>query len=116
MRIELLYYPECPSHERVLELLRDALALEGIDAPIEVIRIDTQQQAERYRFVGSPTIRIDGREVQPQPHLPYRLTCRAFLHEDGRLSPLPSLATLRAALRNTHPEGGDEDGNRSIGV
>ena len=37
MRIELLYYPECPSHERVLELLRDALALEGIDAPIEVI-------------------------------------------------------------------------------
>jgi len=116
MRIELLYYPECPSHERALELLRDALALEGIDAPIEVIRIDTQQQAEQYQFVGSPTIRIDGREVQPQPHLPYRLTCRAFLHEDGRLSPLPSLQTLRAALRNTFPEGGDEDGNRSIGV
>jgi hypothetical protein len=116
MRIELLYYPECPSHERVLELLRDALALEGIDAPIEVIRIDTQQQAEQYQFVGSPTIRIDGREVQPQPHLPYRLTCRAFLHEDGRLSPLPSLQTLRAALRNTFPEGGDGYGNRSIGV
>ena len=116
MRIELLYYPECPSHERVLELLRDALALEGIDAPIEVIRIDTQQQAEQYQFVGSPTIRIDGREVQPQPHLPYRLTCRAFQHEDGRLSPLPSLQTLRAALRNTVPEGGDGYGNRSIGV
>ncbi len=32
MRIELLYYPECPSHERALELLRDALALEGITA------------------------------------------------------------------------------------
>jgi len=116
MRIELLYYPECPSHERALELLRDALALEGINAPIEVIRIDTQQQAEQYRFVGSPTIRIDGREVQPQPHLPYRLTCRAFQHEDGRLLPLPSLQTLRAALRNPSTEGGDEDGNRSIGV
>jgi len=116
MRIELLYYPECPSHARALELIRDALALEGIDAPIEVIRIDTQQEAEQYRFVGSPTIRIDGREVQPQPHLPYRLTCRAFLHEDGRLSPLPSLATLRAALRNTSPYGGDGHGDRSIGV
>jgi hypothetical protein len=81
-----------------------------------VIRIDTQQEAEQDRFVGSPPIRIDGREVQPQPHLPYRLTCRAFLHEDGRLSPLPSLQTLRAALRNTFPEGGDGYGNRSIGV
>ena len=116
MRIELLYYPECPSHERVLELLRDALALEGIRADIEVIRIDTQEQAEQYRFVGSPTIRIDGREIQPQPHLPYRLTCRTFLHEDGRLSPLPSLMTLRAALRNPSTEGGDGYGNRSIGV
>jgi hypothetical protein len=116
MRIELLYYPECPSHERALELIRDALTLEGITADIEVIRIDTQEQAEQYQFVGSPTIRIDGREVQPQPHLPYRLTCRAFQHEDGRLSPLPSLMTLRAALRNPSTEGGDGYGNRSIGV
>jgi hypothetical protein len=116
MRIELLYYPECPSHERALELIRDALTLEGITADIEVVRIDTQEQAEQYQFVGSPTIRIDGREVQPQPHLPYRLTCRAFQHEDGRLSPLPSLMTLRAALRNPSTEGGDGYGNRSIGV
>jgi hypothetical protein len=116
MRIELLYYPECPSHERALELIRDALTLEGITADIEVIRIDTQEQAEQYQFVGSPTIRIDGREIQPQPHLPYRLTCRAFQHEDGRLSPLPSLMTLRAALRNPSTEGGDGYGNRSIGV
>jgi hypothetical protein len=39
MRIELLYYPECPSHERALELIRDALALEGIHADIQLIRI-----------------------------------------------------------------------------
>lgn len=116
MRIELLYNPECPSHERALALIRDALQAEGIHANIEAIRIDTQQQAEQHRFVGSPTIRIDGREVQPQPHLPYRLTCRTFQHEDGRLSPLPSLQTLRAALRNTTTEGGEDDGDRSFGI
>ncbi|MCS6918978.1 MAG: thioredoxin family protein [Fimbriimonadales bacterium] len=104
MRIELLYYPECPSHERALELIHEALACEGITAEVEVVRIDTQAQAEAYRFVGSPTIRIDGRELQPQPQLPYRLTCRAFLHEDGRLSPLPSLSMLREAIR--YSEGG----------
>lgn len=104
MRIELLYYPECPSHERALELIHEALAQEGATAEVEVIRIDTQEQAEQRRFIGSPTIRIDGRELQPQPHLPYRLTCRAFLHEDGRLSPLPSLSMLREAIRRS--EGG----------
>lgn len=116
MRIELLYYPECPSHGRALEMIHDALQSEGLHAEIEVIRIDTPQQAEQHRFIGSPTIRIDGHEVQPQPHLPYRLTCRTFQHEDGRLSPLPSLQTLRAALRNTTTEGGEEDGDRSIGI
>ncbi|GIV10331.1 MAG: hypothetical protein KatS3mg019_2422 [Fimbriimonadales bacterium] len=104
MRIELLYYPECPSHERALELIHEALASEGVSAEVEVNRIDTQAQAEQHRFIGSPTIRIDGRELQPQPHLPYRLTCRTFQHEDGRLSPLPSLTMLREAIRNA--EGG----------
>lgn len=104
MRIELLYYPECPSHARALELIYEALAQEGVTAEVTVIRIETQEQAEQHRFVGSPTIRIDGRELQPQPHLPYRLTCRAFLHEDGRLSPVPSLRMLREAIRTT--EGG----------
>ncbi|OYT73318.1 MAG: hypothetical protein CFK49_04620 [Armatimonadetes bacterium JP3_11] len=104
MRIELLYYPECPSHERALELIREALASEGVSAEVNVVRIDTQEQAETHRFIGSPTIRVNGRELQPQPHLPYRLTCRTFQHEDGRLSPLPSLTMLREAIRNT--EGG----------
>lgn len=105
MRIELLYYPECPSHERALELLHEALQQEGLDAEIAVIRIDTQEQAEAYHFIGSPTFRINGVEVQPQPHLPYRLTCRTFIHEDGHLSPLPSLATLRQALRQSQAGG-----------
>jgi len=104
MRIELLYYPECPSHERALELIHEALAQEGATAEVWVIRIDTQEQADAHRFIGSPTIRINGRELQPQPHLPYRLTCRAFQHEDGRLSPLPSLSMLREAIRRS--EGG----------
>lgn len=101
MRIELLYYPECPSHERALELIQQVLAEEGQHAEIEVIRIDTQEQAQAHRFIGSPTIRINGHEIQPQPNLPYRLTCRTFVHEDGRLSPLPSLATIKQAIRQT---------------
>ena len=107
MRIELLYYPECPSHERALELIQQALREEGQQAEIDIVRIDTQEQADADRFIGSPTIRINGRELQPQPNLPYRLTCRTFIHEDGRLSPLPSLTMLREAIRQA-ASGGDD--------
>lgn len=107
MRIELLYYPECPSHERALELIQQALRDEGQQAEINIIRIETQEQADAYHFIGSPTIRINGRELQPQPNLPYRLTCRTFVHEDGRLSPVPSLTMLREAIRQA-TSGGDD--------
>lgn len=107
MRIELLYYPECPSHERALELIQQALRDEGLQAEINIIRIETQEQADAYHFIGSPTIRINGRELQPQPNLPYRLTCRTFVHENGRLSPVPSLTMLREAIRQA-TSGGDD--------
>lgn len=106
MRVQLLYYLECPSHERALELIQQALAEEGRHAEIEIIRIDTQEQAQAHQFIGSPTIRINGVEIQPQPDLPYRLTCRTFIHEDGRLSPLPSLTMLKEAIRQS-TQGGD---------
>jgi len=104
MRVQLFYYPDCPSHERALELVRDALAAEGVDADVEVIRIETEEEAERHRFIGSPTIRINGVEVDPQPHLPYRLTCRTFRQEDGRLSPLPSPIMLREVIHQVTQE------------
>lgn len=104
MRVQLLYYPDCPSHERALELVREALQEEGVQAEVEVIRIETEEEAERYRFIGSPTIRFNEVEVDPAPHLPYRLTCRTFRHEDGRLSPVPSLTTLRETIRHALEE------------
>ena len=100
MDIELLYYEECPSHEKALERLRSALDEEGLDAPVRVVEVETDDQAEGLRFVGSPTIRIDRRDIeQPQPGPPYRLACRAYILEDGRISPLPSHAMVRRALR-----------------
>ncbi|GIV19097.1 MAG: hypothetical protein KatS3mg023_0848 [Armatimonadota bacterium] len=104
MKVQLLYFPDCPSHERAMELVREAIQMEGVQAQIEVVRIETEQEAERYRFVGSPTIRINGIEIDPQPHLPYRLTCRTFHLENGRLSPVPSLTMLRETIRKALEE------------
>ena len=100
MKVSFLYYEDCPSHDLALDRLRQVLAEEGIQAEIEVIKVETEEQAQRLRFIGSPTIRIDGQDIDPPPSdAHYALTCRAYRLEDGRISPLPSPDMIRRALR-----------------
>jgi hypothetical protein len=100
LRVSLLYYEECPSYELALERLHQVLAEEGIDAEVEVVKIETDAQAEQWRFVGSPTILVEGRDIDPPPsNAQFALTCRAYRREDGRISPLPPLELIRRSLR-----------------
>jgi protein-disulfide isomerase len=103
MHIQLLYFEECPSHEQALERLQQALAEEQIEAEVDVVRVETEAQAQQVGFPGSPTFLVNGADcLPPAAGTPSRLTCRAYQLEDGRIGPLPSLAMLRAALRDTH--------------
>jgi hypothetical protein len=72
----------------------------GIDPEeLESIEIATDDAAERRGFVGSPTIRVDGRDIQPPAESePPGLTCRVYHLRDGRVSPLPDPADIKAAL------------------
>ena len=99
-RIEFLWWRECPSWERALAMLREAMAETGLETDsIEVREIDTEEAAASERFVGSPTIRIDGRDVQAPQYEPTGLACRVYRRRDGRVSPLPDPEDLRDALR-----------------
>lgn len=101
MDITFLYYEDCPSHDQALARLEQVIAEEGINAPIEVIKVETEEQAQHLRFIGSPTILVNGEDiVPPPPQEHYNLTCRAYILEDGRVSPLPSLEMIRRPLRN----------------
>ena len=83
-----------------LELLRDALAERGVDAEVELREVRTQEEAEALRFPGSPTIRVDGADVDPEgASARPALNCRIYHLPDGRVSPLPSREMLEAALR-----------------
>jgi len=99
-RVEFLWWEECPSWERALAQLREAMSELGLDpSAIEVIQIDTDEAARRREFVGSPTIRIDGRDVQPPREDEVAgLACRVYRHRDGRISPLPDPDDVRDAL------------------
>jgi len=99
MRIRFLYSEDCPSHEEALQRLQNVLAEEGVDAEVEVVRVDTFDDAEREQFPGSPTIIVNGHDICPIENPHYAPACRAYVLEDGRISPLPSLPMIRNAVR-----------------
>src|SRR5687767_7507596 len=97
--VEFLWWEGCPSHPDTLALLREEMSGLGLDPEsIDIREVSTDIDAEREQFVGSPTIRVDGRDVQPPGSDPVGLTCRVYRRPDGRISALPDRADVREAL------------------
>ena len=97
--VELLWWEGCPSYPQALAQLREemeALRLDPDSVAVREVRGDAD--AERERFVGSPTIRVNGADVQPPADAPIGLTCRIYRLRDGRVSAVPDRADVRDAL------------------
>ena len=98
--VELLFWDGCPSHPQALADLRAAMAELGLDPDAVIVsEVDTDDRAEREHFVGSPTIRIDGADIQDPGAEPAALTCRIYHRRDGRISPVPDPDDVRDALQ-----------------
>jgi hypothetical protein len=101
----LLYWDGCPSHPQALSDLQDAMRDVGLDPETIAVRhIATDDAANADRFVGSPTIRIDGVDVSDPGEEPVGLTCRVYYLRDGRVSAVPDPDDLRDALRRALTE------------
>jgi hypothetical protein len=101
MRIEVLYLDGCPNHEALLRRLQEILARTGLTAEIDLRQITAEEAARRERFLGSPTIRIDGRDVEPEAErrTDYGLKRRLYRAPTG-LSGQPAQELLQAALHS----------------
>jgi hypothetical protein len=99
MRVELLYWEGCPSYPEALTLVEQVLAARGLDVPVEMCEVTTEDEAEVLRFPGSPTIRIDGRDVDPAgAGSPPALACRIYRLSGGKVSPIPSRDQIEEAV------------------
>jgi hypothetical protein len=99
-RVEIQWWEGCPSWERAIAILTEEMAAAGLDpGELIVTEVVDEEQAERLRFPGSPTILVDVRDVQDNEGQPTGLTCRVYRLRDGRASPLPDRADIAAALR-----------------
>jgi len=98
--VELLWWAGCPSWEQARDLIRDEMAAAGLDPDRLAVReLRTDEEAEREGFPGSPTVRVEGRDIQDAGEEPIGLSCRVYRLRDGRISALPDPADVRAALR-----------------
>jgi len=97
--VEVLYVEHCPNVPAALALVEWVAADLGVDAEVQTTMITDQAAAERARFVGSPTVRVDGRDVDPEGELAaeYTLECRLYWHEH-RLAGYPQERLVRDAL------------------
>lgn len=97
--IELLYFDGCPNYEAFAPHLRRLLDEHGVESEVELRRIGSAVQAEAERFLGSPTLRIDGTDVEPgaEGREGFGLQCRLYLAE-GHPSPVPPDEWILAAL------------------
>jgi hypothetical protein len=106
--VEFLWWEGCPSSDEALAMLREEMTARGLDPDsIAVREVSSDAEAQRERFAGSPTIRVDGRDVQPSPDGDLGLSCRVYRLRDGRISPMPDRADVRETLE--HAIHGGED-------
>ncbi len=98
MKIEVLYVPNCPNHAVALERLREVLAGESLEAHLNEVLVSSAAMAQSLRFPGSPTIRINGRDIEPQEKATasFGLMCRLYADGNGA----PSRQRLRDAIRS----------------
>lgn len=83
VKIELLYFKDCPSWKNALEVLQASLDQLGISAQISLILVETQEAAEKHEFTGSPMIRVNGVDLFPTGQTNYALGCRVYQTPEG---------------------------------
>lgn len=88
MKVEFLYFKSCPSHKQALENLKAALRETHTNADLVLINVDSELKAQKVGFLGSPSIRINGKDLEGRNESP-NFSCRLY-HINGKSTTAPS--------------------------
>ena len=98
MKIEVLYVLDCPHYPAAMAELKSVLAIERVSAPITEVLVANARMAETLKFRGSPTIRINGRDIAGDSDLQhFAVSCRFY---PGQKQPgVPPSEMIHRAVR-----------------
>ncbi len=99
MKIEVLYFEGCPNHAPAMEMVRRVVVREGIEAQVVPIDVRDVETAMAVRFLGSPSIRVNGVDIEPgrQDDPPF-FGCRTYVVK-GMTVGVPPDGWLSEAVR-----------------
>lgn len=105
LNIQLIYYEKCPSFKYTLKNLQDTIIEEKINDSIHTIKISNLQEAKNLNVPGSPTVRINNKDIDPsfKKTTSYSLRCRSYSY-DGKVMGWPGKDMIRKALRKARKE------------
>lgn len=101
LRVEILTFSGCPNAEITRRRVRRALDLEGRAADIIDVLVETHDAAQELRFLGSPSVRVNGKDIEPdaESRVDYALMCRTY-RDESRIVGFPPLPVIRNAIRS----------------
>lgn len=105
MKIRVLYFDGCPSYEPTVATVHEVVAEQNLEAEIELIRVSSEEEAIAQRFFGSPTVLINGVDIEALNALTMEsdLCCRLY-YAQGALRGQPSKEMIRTALSSERNE------------
>lgn len=101
MTIEILYFSGCPNHRPAVALVLDILRQEMVSAELVEVEVRDSDAAHAMGFLGSPSIRIDGRDVEPaaRSSRAFGFTCRTYINDGNRVG-VPPAEWIRTAMHD----------------
>ena len=100
-RVEILYFEACPNYEGARALVERIAAELDVEPEIHMVEVPNAGAVVQQRFLGSPTVRVDGRDVEPgaDERSDFVFACRVYRIERG-FSRQPDERWVRDALVN----------------
>jgi len=97
--VQILYFDDCPNHEQARALVERIAAESAVEPEIELVNVPDANAATQLRFLGSPTVRVNGVDVEPgaETRSDFVLSCRLYRAEHG-FSGQPDEEWIRDAL------------------
>lgn len=99
MQIDLLYFDGCPSWQTGLQNLMIALEADGLKADIHLVPVESDEDAARLKFLGSPSYQVGGVDWWLDQRDGYNLSCRVYRTSQG-LKGAPTVDMLREKIRS----------------
>jgi hypothetical protein len=100
MRVEIFYFSGCPNHVSAVDCVREVLAQEEIPAEMVEVEVTDAANAQQVGFLGSPSIRVDGQDVEPAARevRAFGMMCRTY-NDGGLRAGVPPPEWIRMAVR-----------------